>query len=122
RCHSIVVVAPETDHAIMLIQRAENALDGCLHVWKQKRIAQRAETRLQERFDFLRARKAFAHQQPRDAKRAADFSPRNSRRVGIQLFGRRNDPSALPRKASRRFCSDWVAFYAALHRSVYSHQ
>jgi len=61
---------------------------------------------LQERFDFLRARKAFAHQQPRDARRAADLSPRNSRRVGIQLLGRRNDPAALHRKFSGQISTD----------------
>src|SRR5580765_8679256 len=34
RCYSIDVVVPEKGDALMSIQRAENALDGCLHVWK----------------------------------------------------------------------------------------
>ena len=81
----------------MSIERAENSLDGRSHIWKQKRIAQRAQTRSQKHFDFFTGRKTFAHQQSRNTVRAADFAPRNW--PVAKVFGRRDDPSTLHRLA-----------------------
>ena len=81
----------------MSIERAENSLDGRLHIWKQKRIAQRTQPRSQKCFDFFTGRETFAHQKSRNTVRAADFAPRN--RPVLKLFGGDNDPSTLHRLA-----------------------
>src|SRR6266478_3736509 len=84
----------------MSINRVKNSVDSRLHIWKQKRVAQRAEARAQKCFDILRAGEAFAHQQPRDALRPADFIPRN--RSVLKLLCRRDDPLAFHRSAYSR--------------------
>src|SRR5205823_11202121 len=85
------------------------------------------------------AAKPFSQKQPRNALRSANFAPRNSQLVRIQLLGLRNDPSALgpdkfrrrrrtgwiflcavwPRKTPGCPCIDWSPAYTTLHRSVY---
>jgi hypothetical protein len=44
----------------MLIQRSENAGNRSAHLRQQKRIAQRAEPRAQEAFNFLCTAKPFS--------------------------------------------------------------
>ena len=93
----------------MLIERAENSLDGRLHIWKQKRIAQRTQTRSQKRFDFFTGRETFAHQQSRNTWRDGLRAVRGqeldaTERVPpnwpvAKFFGRRDDPSTLHRLA-----------------------
>src|SRR6266516_4348096 len=118
RSHAIDIVITKEHDAFALIQCSENARNSSAHLRQQKRIAQRAETRAQEVFNFLRAAKAFSRKQPRNAFRPADFTPRNC--AAIQLLARRQNPTALPRKAWRGLFISWLTFYAALHRSVYS--
>jgi len=84
----------------MSINRVKNSVDSRFHIWKQKGVAQRAETRVQKCFYFLRAGEAFAHQQARDALRAADLIPRN--RSVLKLLWRTYDPLAFHRSAYSR--------------------
>src|SRR5215469_17203010 len=67
RSHPIHIVIPEQHDAFTSIKRSENTSNRRIHLWEQKRIAQRAKTRSQEIFNFLRGMKSFPGKQPRDA-------------------------------------------------------
>ena len=77
RRHTVDVVIAKQNDPFPPIQRTEDPSDGTFHVWQEKRIAQRLETRPQESLHLIGAGKAFAQKQTGDAGRSANFAPGN---------------------------------------------
>src|SRR5205814_9491616 len=75
RRHTVDVVIAKQNDPSPPIQRTENPADGTFHVWQEKRIAQRLETRPQESLQLIGAGKAFAQTQKDDSGRSAVSAP-----------------------------------------------